>query len=77
MFFKLDIEKKHNGKSSLVKAVAVVDASADVVFEVVLNVDRHQRYEWDMLTGDLELIDSLDGHFDVVYGTYDPRHLTR
>ncbi|PSS08158.1 Protein ENHANCED DISEASE RESISTANCE like [Actinidia chinensis var. chinensis] len=30
-----------------------------------------------MLTGDLELIDSLNGHFDVVYGTYDPRHLTR
>ncbi|PSS13919.1 Protein ENHANCED DISEASE RESISTANCE like [Actinidia chinensis var. chinensis] len=72
-----DVNDSKNGKSSLVKAVAVVDANADVVFEVVLNVDRHQRYEWDMLTGDLELIDSLDGHFDVVYGTYDPRHLTR
>lgn len=34
-------------------------------------------FRWDMLTGDLELVESLDGHFDVLYGTYDPRHLTR
>ena len=30
-----------------------------------------------MLTGDLELIDSIDGHYDVVYGIYDPKFLTR
>jgi hypothetical protein len=30
-----------------------------------------------MLTGDLELLDSYDGHYDVVYGTFDPRYLTR
>lgn len=30
-----------------------------------------------MLTGDLELVDSYDGHYDVVYGTYDPKYLTR
>jgi hypothetical protein len=28
-----------------VKAVAVVEASADTVFEVLLNIDKHQRYE--------------------------------
>ncbi|CAK9179468.1 unnamed protein product [Ilex paraguariensis] len=65
------------GKGVLVKAVGVIDASADTVFEVVLNLGRHQRYEWDTLTGDLELVDSLNGHYDVVYGTYDPRYLTR
>ncbi|XVE53694.1 hypothetical protein DITRI_Ditri03aG0023200 [Diplodiscus trichospermus] len=66
-----------SGKGALVKAVALVDASADTVFEVILNLDRHRRYEWDMLTGDLELIDLYDGHYDVVYGTYDPKYLTR
>lgn len=30
---------------------------------------------WDMLTGDLELVDSVDGHYDVVYGTYEPTQL--
>ena len=34
-----------NGKGVLVKAVGVVDASADTVFEIVLNPDRHRRYE--------------------------------
>ncbi|KAL0345694.1 UNVERIFIED_CONTAM: protein ENHANCED DISEASE RESISTANCE 2-like [Sesamum radiatum] len=63
-------------KGVLVKAVGVVDASADTVFEVVLNPDRHRRYEWDTLTGDLELVDTVNGHFDVVYGTFDPRYFT-
>lgn len=27
-------------------------------------------FRWDMLTSDLELIESVDGHYDVVYGTY-------
>ncbi|XP_021275787.1 protein ENHANCED DISEASE RESISTANCE 2 [Herrania umbratica] len=72
-----DVADSKSGKGALVKAVALVDASADTVFEVILNLDRHKRYEWDMLTGDLELIDSYDGHYDVVHGTYDPKYLTR
>ncbi|KAI3786911.1 hypothetical protein L1987_40988 [Smallanthus sonchifolius] len=64
-------------KTVLVKAVGVVDASPDTVFEVVLNLDRFRRYGWDALTGDLELVDSLSGHSDVVYGSYDPRYLSR
>ncbi|XWS70360.1 hypothetical protein CRYUN_Cryun03dG0041400 [Craigia yunnanensis] len=72
-----DVADSKSGKGALVKAVALVDASADTVFEVILNLDRHKRYEWDMLTGDLELIDSYDGHYDVVCGTYDPKYITR
>ncbi|XP_065851444.1 protein ENHANCED DISEASE RESISTANCE 2-like [Euphorbia lathyris] len=72
-----DVSDSKNGKGVLVKAVGVIDTSADAVFEVILNVDRHQRYEWDTLTGDLELLDSYDGHFDIVYGTFDPKCLTR
>ncbi|KAL7259680.1 hypothetical protein ACSBR1_005546 [Camellia fascicularis] len=72
-----DVANSKSGKTVLVKAVGVVDASADTVFEVVLNVDRHQRCEWDMLTGYLELVDSLNGHYDVVYSTYDNRQLKR
>jgi len=30
-----------------------------------------------MLMGDLELIESYDGHYDVVYGKYDPKYQTR
>ncbi|XVE97523.1 hypothetical protein REPUB_Repub03eG0026900 [Reevesia pubescens] len=72
-----DVADSKSGKGALVKAVALVDASADTVFEVILNLDRHKRYEWDTLTSDLELIFSYDGHYDVVYGTYDPKYLTR
>ena len=32
---------------------------------------------WDTLMCDLELIDSYDGHYDVVYGTYDSKYLSR
>ncbi|XP_075643264.1 protein ENHANCED DISEASE RESISTANCE 2 isoform X3 [Castanea sativa] len=72
-----DVSDSQSGKGVLVKSVGVVDATADTVFEAILNIERHQRYEWDMLTGDLELIDSIDGHYDVVYGIYDPKFLTR
>ncbi|KAI3694749.1 hypothetical protein L1987_77719 [Smallanthus sonchifolius] len=70
-------DHKLHSKTVLVKAVGVVDASPDTVFEVVLNLDRLRRYEWDALTGDLELVDSFSGHSDVVYGSYDPRYLSR
>ncbi|KAI3827486.1 hypothetical protein L1987_01562 [Smallanthus sonchifolius] len=32
---------------------------------------------WDTLTSNLELVDSISGNSDVVYGTYDSRHLTK
>ncbi|XP_061990763.1 protein ENHANCED DISEASE RESISTANCE 2 isoform X2 [Rosa rugosa] len=68
-----DVANSETGKGVIVKAVGVIEASADTAFEVLLNLEKHQRYEWDMLTGDLELLDSYDGHYDVVYGTFDPR----
>ncbi|CAI0395065.1 unnamed protein product [Linum tenue] len=72
-----DVSNPKSDKGTLVKAVGVVDASADTVFDVFINLDQQQRYEWDTLTGDLELLDSYDGHYDVLYGTYDPKYLTR
>ncbi|XP_042484165.1 protein ENHANCED DISEASE RESISTANCE 2-like isoform X6 [Macadamia integrifolia] len=72
-----DVADSKSGKGVLVKAVSVVDASADTVFKVFLSPDRHWRYEWDMLITDLEQIDSVNEHYDVAYGTYDPNHLTR
>lgn len=94
------------------KAVGIMDVSSDSAFEVILSLDRHQRYEyanvkiiyflnvtciqdlfrfvfvawnsdfmyicrWDALTSDLELVDSISGNSDVVYGSYDPRHINR
>ncbi|OIS97178.1 PREDICTED: protein ENHANCED DISEASE RESISTANCE 2-like [Nicotiana attenuata] len=71
-----DMANKKTGKGVLVKAIALVEASADTVFDVLLSLDRRRRYEWDTLTGDLELVESLDGHCDVVYGTLDLRKLS-
>ncbi|XP_073227013.1 protein ENHANCED DISEASE RESISTANCE 2 isoform X2 [Cicer arietinum] len=72
-----DVSDHKNGKGVLAKSVGVIDATADTVFEVIINTERQKRYEWDMLVCDLELVDSYDGHFDVVYGTYDPKYLSR
>ena len=30
---------------------------------------------WDMLIADLELVETIDGYCDVVYGTYEPKYL--
>ncbi|CAO2191577.1 unnamed protein product [Urochloa humidicola] len=70
-----DIANPEGGKGILLKSVGVVGANPDTVFEVVLNLDKHKRYEWDMLTADLELVETIDGYCDVVYGTYEPKYL--
>ncbi|TVU05717.1 hypothetical protein EJB05_48896 [Eragrostis curvula] len=49
------------GKGTLLKSVGVVGANPDTV--------------WDMLTADLELVETIDGYYDVVYGTYEPKYL--
>uniref|UniRef100_A0A1J3CIU7 Protein ENHANCED DISEASE RESISTANCE 2-like n=1 Tax=Noccaea caerulescens TaxID=107243 RepID=A0A1J3CIU7_NOCCA len=72
-----DVANFKAGRGVLVKAVAVVEASADAVFEVISKLDKHQRYEWDTVTADSELIDSYEGHYDVVYCVYDPKYLSR
>ncbi|KAM2997749.1 hypothetical protein FF2_039487 [Malus domestica] len=73
-----ELGRRKRGKGVIVNSVGVIEASADTAFEVILNLDRHQRYEWDMLTSNLaELIDSYDGYHDVVHGTFDPMYLSR
>ncbi|KAH1217033.1 Protein ENHANCED DISEASE RESISTANCE 2-like [Glycine max] len=72
-----DVSDHKNGKGVLAKSVGVIDATADTVFEVILSTEQQKRYEWDTLMCDLELIDSYDGHYDVVYGTYDSKYLSR
>ncbi|KAG4932826.1 hypothetical protein JHK87_046828 [Glycine soja] len=72
-----DVSDHKNGKAVLAKSVGVIDATADTVFEVILSTEQQKRYEWDTLMCDLELIDSYDGHYDVVYGTYDSKYLSR
>lgn len=67
----------HKNDSVLAKSVGVIDATADTVFEVILSTEQQKRYEWDTLMCDLELVDSYDGHYDVVYGTYDSKYLSR
>ncbi|GAB2289128.1 hypothetical protein Dimus_023430 [Dionaea muscipula] len=71
-----DVADSKGGKEVLVKSVGVINASADAVFEILLSLEPSKRYEWDMLTSDLQLIESLDGHYDVLYGNYDPRYFT-
>jgi hypothetical protein len=36
---------KQGGKGILLKSVRVVAANPDTVFEVVLDLDKHKRYE--------------------------------
>lgn len=72
-----DVANHKGDKVLLMKSVGIVDASPDAVFEMVFSLEKSQRYEWDILTSDLELIERLDGHKDIVYGAYDPKYLTR
>jgi hypothetical protein len=32
---------------------------------------------WDVLTADLELVEEIDGHTDIVYGSFDPKYFKR
>ncbi|CAM0945067.1 unnamed protein product [Alopecurus aequalis] len=70
-----DIANSKGGKGVLLKSVGVVGANPDTVFEMVLSLDKHKRYEWDMLIADLELVETVNGYCDVVYGTYEPKYL--
>ncbi|XP_021741885.1 protein ENHANCED DISEASE RESISTANCE 2-like [Chenopodium quinoa] len=71
-----DVVESKAGRGILVKSVGIIDAKSDTVFEVLMSLDPSRRYEWDMLTSDLELVESIDGNYDVVYGTYDPKYFT-
>lgn len=34
-------------------------------------------YRWDVLTSNLELVEQIDGHSDIVYGSFDPKYFKR
>ncbi|PWA34521.1 START domain, START-like domain protein [Artemisia annua] len=57
---------KPHSKTVLVKAVGVVDASPDTVFEVVLNLDRRRRYEY----GDQFCLYSMVYDFMVIFAAH-------
>ncbi|KAH9608079.1 hypothetical protein KSS87_016520 [Heliosperma pusillum] len=71
-----DVADPKAGKGVLVKSVGIIEASADTVFDILMSLEPSRRYEWDMLTSDLELVESVDGQYDVVYGSYDPKYFT-
>lgn len=64
-------------KNVLLKSVGVIAASPSAVFEMLIDVKNPHRKEWDVLTGDLKLVEVIDGHCDIVYGTFDPKYLRR
>eukprot|EP00249_Psilotum_nudum_P005386 c18824_g1_i1 orf=416-2629(+) len=70
-------EDVSNSKSkkgaTYVKSVGVVEATPDTVFDMIMTLDKSQRQQWDILTGDLELVEEIDGHSDIVHGVYDPK----
>eukprot|EP00249_Psilotum_nudum_P018129 c26651_g1_i1 orf=256-2565(+) len=64
-------------KIVMMKSMGVIDATPSAVFEMLINVNDVHRKEWDILTGDLELVERVHGHLDVVYGTFDPKYFQR
>lgn len=63
--------------SKFLKSVGVVEATPDQVFDMIMTLDKNQRHQWDILTGDLELVEDIDGHSDIAHGVYDPRFYRR
>lgn len=59
------------------KAVGVIEANPETIFEQIMSLDNALRYQWDILTGNLELVEQIDGHSDIVYGSFDPKYFKR
>lgn len=70
-------QNNQKGKVVILKSVGVIEAPSNAVFEMLIDVRNPHRKEWDILTGDLELVDEIDGHCDIVYGSFDPKYLRR
>jgi len=64
-------------KGTIMKSVGVVEASPEIIFEQIMSLESTSRYQWDILTGNLELVEQIDGHTDVVYGSFDPKYYKR
>jgi hypothetical protein len=72
-----DITASKSEKGTIMKAVGVVEATPETIFEQIMSLDSTLRYQWDTLTGNLELVEQIDGHSDIVYGTFDPKYFKR
>lgn len=64
---------KGDKHTRIMKSMGVVEATPDQIFDMIMTLDKNQRHEWDILTGDLVLVEDIDGHSDIVHGVYDPR----
>ncbi|KAI5063229.1 hypothetical protein GOP47_0021776 [Adiantum capillus-veneris] len=64
-------------KLVILKSEGVIEASSDAIFEMLMDISHPSRKEWDILTGDLKLVQEMNGHCDVVYGTFDPKYLRK
>ncbi|KAI5069983.1 hypothetical protein GOP47_0014326 [Adiantum capillus-veneris] len=74
-----DVSSENTTKEKVVilKSAGVIAASPSAVFEMLIDVQNPHRKEWDVLTADLKLVEEIDGHCDIVYGTFDPKYLRR
>ncbi|KAJ7566821.1 hypothetical protein O6H91_02G120000 [Diphasiastrum complanatum] len=72
-----DVSVSKSEKGTIMKSVGVVEASPDLIFETIMCLDKSLRHQWDTLTGELELVEHIDGHSDIVYGTFDPKYFKR
>ncbi|MCO5561854.1 hypothetical protein L7F22_015479 [Adiantum nelumboides] len=74
-----DVSSQNTSKEKhvILKSVGVIAASPSAVFEMLIDVQNPHRKEWDVLTGDLKLVEVVDGHCDIVYGCFDPKYLSR
>ena len=50
--------------------------SSMLVLNIFLSVG-FCSFRWDILTGNLELVEQIDGHTDIVYGSFDPKYYKR
>ncbi|CAK9882974.1 unnamed protein product [Sphagnum jensenii] len=72
-----DVTASKAEKGTIMKAVGVVESSPDTIFDMIMSLDKSLRYQWDVLTADLELVEAIDGHTDIVYGSFDPKYFKR
>ncbi|KAH7280404.1 hypothetical protein KP509_37G065600 [Ceratopteris richardii] len=77
IFEELERVKKGRKEYKYMKSVGVVEAAPDQVFELIMSLSRDQRQQWDVFTGDLKLVDNVDGHTDIVQGFYDSKLFER
>lgn len=74
-FFEDLNSSKDETKGVVVRAVGTVEASADSVFELLMNTDKMLRSQWDPLTAESEIIEVVDGHNDIVYSKIQSKYL--